>query len=242
MEKIHNGNNYIHQKSKFPTFFCLISFFLIIFASKINYHKNNMKRLLILFTLMLTLSTAKAQSEQQPQQVDDTHMKFMGIPMDCDVETFAKRLVKQKGLERDKYGTTDQIILKGKFSGYNNCFFILPADNVNKISSIGVILPMNSSFQIVKTHYQTLKNRLITKYGTPTREEEGFGDYEPSTDFSRIREIREGNAKFETTFVTAQGLIKIQIVSVDINGAYVQLIYYDEENASKRNDDTLDDL
>ena len=193
-----------------------------------------MKKLFATLILMLSISV----NAKEPSQ----HMKFMGIPMDCDVETFAKKLSKEKGLKRGDFGNTDRPTLLGSFSGYKDCIFILEGEGDNPIGMVGVIFPMQESFILLRSQYQTMKSNLTTKYGSPTNEEEGFFDYEPSTDYGRMRELREGNAKFETSFVTDEGLIKMQMCSVDISGGYLQILYVDMNNAAKQNEKSLDDL
>lgn len=203
-----------------------------------------MKKLIMLLALMLTITTVKAQDvlPSIPEADEVTHMKFMGLPMDCDAETFSKRLVKEKGLVKGDYGNTDQLTLKGTFSGYKNCFVIVGAEGSGNVENVGVIMPTEESFSLLKSQYQTLKLRLITKYGRPETEEEGYRDYEPSTDYGRMRELREGNAKFETMFLFKEGMIKLMMTSVDYTGGYIQLIYIDFKNSMKSHDRTLDDL
>lgn len=201
-----------------------------------------MKKLLMLFAMMLIISTAKAQDEQPVKPDEVTHMSFMGIPMDCDAETFSKRLVKEKGLVRGNFADTDRPTLKGTFSGYKDCFFIIGADDGDNVSNVGIIMPMQETFSLLKSQYQTMKNRLMTKYGKPDTEVEGFRDYEPSSDYGRMRELREGNAKFECSFLFKEGMIKLMMTSVDYTGGYIQMFYIDFKNAIKANEDTLDDL
>ena len=203
-----------------------------------------MKKVLFLLALMLTISTAKARDElpEIPYVDESTHMKFMGIPMDCDAEAFSKRLEKEKGLIRGDFGDTDRPTLKGTFSGYKDCFFILYAEDDGNVANIGVIMPMQETFNLLRSQYQTLKSRLITKYGRPDTEEEGFRDYEPSSDYGRMRELREGNAKFECSFQFKEGLIKLMMTSVDFTGEYIQMFYVDTKNSIKANNSVLDDL
>ena len=103
-------------------------------------------------------------------------------------------------------------------------------------------MPMQETFSLLKSQYQTMKNRLMTKYGKPDTEVEGFRDYEPSSDYGRMRELREGNAKFECSFLFKEGMIKLMMTSVDYTGGYIQMFYIDFKNAIKANEDTLDDL
>ena len=200
-----------------------------------------MKKLLMLIALILSITAAKAQDELPDIPSEVTHMKFMGIPMDCDAESFAKRLEKEKGLVRGNYANTDKPTLKGTFSGYKDCFFIVTGDGGN-VGNVGVIMPLQETFYLLKSQYQTMKTRLITKYGIPDTEEEGFRDYEPSSDLGRMRELREGNAKFECSFKLKEGMIKLMMASVDYTGGYVQLLYIDFKNAIQATDSTLDDL
>ena len=87
-----------------------------------------------------------------------------------------------------------------------------------------------------------MKSRLVTKYGKPDTEVEGFSGYEPSSDYGRMRELREGNAKFECSFMFKEGMIKLIMSSVDYTGGYLQLLYFDFKNAAIANDRALDDL
>lgn len=200
-----------------------------------------MKKLFMLLALMLTI-TAKAQDNLPTIPGEVMHMKFMGIPMDCDAETFSKRLEQEKGLVRGNYIDTDRPTLKGTFSGYKDCIFVVYAEDGGNVANIGIIMPMQESFSLLKSQYQTLKTRLITKYGRPDTEEEGFGDYEPSSDYGRMRELREGNAKFECSYMFKEGMIKLMMASVDYSGGYIQMFYIDFNNAVRANDSTLDDL
>ena len=203
-----------------------------------------MKKVLFLLALMLTISTAKAQDElpEIPYVDESTHMKFMGIPMDCDAETFSKRLEKEKGFIRGKYLETDKPTLKGTFSGYSDCIFVLLGEDGSNIKNVAVIMPIQNKFSFLVSQYQTLKSRLIIKYGKPDTEEEGFRDYEPSSDYGRMRELREGNAKFECSFQFKEGMIKLMMTSVDFTGGYIQMFYVDIKNTIKANNNVLDDL
>lgn len=192
-----------------------------------------MKVLLSVWALLLSLSV-QAQDLTQ-------HMKFMGIPMDCDANTFAKKLEEEKGLKRGDYGNTEKPTLLGDFSGYKDCFFIIYGEGNNPIGAVGVIFQKQETFQLLLSQYQTMKTRLMTKYGKPTTEVEGFQNYEPSTDYGKLRELREGNAMFETNFILDEGQIKLQMCCVDLYG-YLQLLYIDFKNAIIQNDKTLDDL
>lgn len=192
-----------------------------------------MKVLLSIWALLLSLSV-QAQDLTQ-------HMKFMGIPMDCDANTFANKLVKEKGLKRGDYANTEKPTLLGDFSGYKDCFFIIDGEGNNPIGAVGVIFQKQETFQLLLSQYETMKTRLITKYGKPTTEVEGFRNYEPPTDFGKLRELREGNAKFETNFILDEGQIRLLMCCVDLHG-YLQLLYIDFKNAIIQNDKTLDDL
>ena len=80
---------------------CRISNISYIFALKIKMQLD-MKKLFMLLAMMLTI-TAEAQDKLPTTPGDVSHMKFMGIPMDCDAETFSKRLEQEKGLVRGNF-------------------------------------------------------------------------------------------------------------------------------------------
>ena len=202
----------------------------------------DMKKLLILFALTLVISIAKAQEEPSVTPDELSHMKFMGIPMDCDAETFSNRLEKEKGLVRGKYGNVERPMLKGTFSGYKDCIIVVYAEDGGNVANVGVVMPTQETFNLLMSQYQTMKSRLMTKYGRPDKEEEGFKNYEPSTDFGRMRELRERNAKFECSFLFKEGMIQLMMTSVDYTGGYIQMFYLDFKNTIKANASTLDDL
>lgn len=192
-----------------------------------------MKVLLSILTLFLSLSLQAQETTQ--------HMRFMGIPMDCDAETFAQKLVKEKGLKRDSHADSSTIVLKGDFSGYKDCSFFIRGIRNNPIGAVGVVFKEKESFYLVHSQYQTLKSKLQKKYGEPSSVDESFNGYEPSTDMGKLRAIQEGDAKFSVDFILDEGIINLQINSIDYNG-YLQLIYYDKENVIEEIDKSMDDL
>lgn len=196
----------------------------------------NMKKKLLLLLSLFIICVANAQVLQ------NEHFKFMGIPMDCDAETFAKKLEKEKGLERYQ-NHSDRKILTGTFSGYNDCVIIVSGEGNRNVHSVGVILPHGESWSLVKSQYNTLKTRLMTKYGDPSNCIEEFRQYEPSLDNLRFDDVKNGNAIFHTEFMTSDGgKIDLSINSVEFGSGYIQLIYIDIENAKIENDNLLDDL
>ena len=169
-----------------------------------------------------------------------SHMKFMGIPMDCDTKTFAQKLVKEKGLKRIDFEKGNTVTLKGEFSGYDDCTFFL-RDNGGLIDNVGVVFKERSSFASLHAQFNIMKRRLQTKYGEPSTDEETFKDYEPLTDMGKITALQEGNAFFETEFILEEGMIILTMKAVQYT-PYLQLIYMDRENSENQHDKTLDDL
>lgn len=197
-----------------------------------------MRVLIALLTLVLSFNTVLAQKES-------SHMKFMGIPMDCcGVKAFAKKLEKEKGLKRiGKPEHFEGLNLEGSFAGYNNCTFLLIGDS-KKIATAGVFLPKHEVWTNVYSNYSVLKNKLETKYGEPSFVEESFGEYEPSTDTGKMIAIRDGNANFKSKFNAEGGYITLAIrIAKYYEGyvGYVELGYVDLENSldymGKLNDD-----
>ena len=54
---------------------------------------------------------------------------------------------------------------------------------------------------------------LETKYGKPTIVDEYFLNDELLTDYGRMRELTEGNAKFEVTYILGEGIVKMTMSS-----------------------------
>lgn len=193
-----------------------------------------MKKLLTIIVLMLSIS-AQAQESSK-------HLKFMGIPMDCNAETFAKRLVREKKLIRKTPPIeTETPILMGEFSNHKDCTFFVHGKENDLVSGVTVTIVHEEKFSILYTEYQTMKRRLETKYGKPTIVDEYFLNGEPSTDYGRMRELTEGNAKFEVTYVLEEGIVKMSMSSIDDIGR-ISILYVDKENALIENNKALDDL
>lgn len=192
-----------------------------------------MRVLITILTLFISLNSALAQNES-------IHMKFMGIPMDCGIESFAKKLESEKGLRRIEYDRTDALVLTGSFAGYNDCSITLLGDS-NSVISVAVSFPAKDMWSLIYPTYTAIKSNLEAKYGEPTSVNESFGEFEPSTDFGKLNAIKEGNASFETLFDVRGGRLLLQILSKYGLG-FVLLQYVDVINLMEQQRGAINDL
>lgn len=99
------------------------------------------------------------------------HMTFKGVPMDCDMETFASKL-EVKGFTRIPFGKNhigrDMVALIGNFAGVDKCCIAIQGTPISKkVWRVGVLFPIEDSWVALKSRYESLKNSYTKKYGKP---------------------------------------------------------------------------
>ncbi|MBQ9253733.1 MAG: hypothetical protein IJ180_03040 [Bacteroidales bacterium] len=192
------------------------------------------KVLLVIFSAVLLLSNANLQAQ------NNEHLKFMGISMDMNVNSFVAKL-KQKGLKYDKK-MDETIILNGKFAGNDNCNIYVFPNSENKVKNCGVFLDYRDDWRYLYADYITIKDMLIKKYGEPIKETEEWDGYEPSTDYGKMSAVRNGKCRYFTLFDIKGNIIAVSISGVlDLYGG-VNLNYIDKINYNLDNKSNIEDL
>ncbi len=114
-----------------------------------------MKKILVILSLLFCLGL-NAQVE---------HMKFMGIDMNCDVNTFKEKLI-QKGFsfQTELIGDNESsIVLTGKFSNEEAQLFV-EYDNIKKLVYNVKICITCADKDIAENKYQYFKTGFSSKY------------------------------------------------------------------------------
>lgn len=177
--------------------------------------------------------------------IGESHLNFMGIPINGSIESFANEL-KNKNMI---YLATinGYAAFRGNFAGYHNCsVYVNYVGDQDIVCSVGVTFPYGNNWNSVYSNYVALKNMLIKKYGEPTTVIEEFqGGKQPDNDYMKWNYAKSNRCNYETNFELKEGTISVSIKSVEIDYekyCYVQLLYIDGINSLKKSANVIDDL
>lgn len=90
-------------------------------------------------------------------------MKFMGIPMRGNINSFAQRLVNEKGCRIVDNGE-HVVSLRGKFTGKESEFYVFGTASSDQVWKITVYLPKLSTWSSIKNEYLRYKKEFDNKY------------------------------------------------------------------------------
>lgn len=184
----------------------------------------------IIVTLMLSLFCMIVQGQ--------THMKFMGIPMNGSVELFTQKL-KAKGLTCDvaktKASPSGVKIYKGLFMGEDSEFMIFFNPKDKNVFAVEVSMDY-SSLELAETPFTNIFNQLKEKYSKAVvtvlkdsdGDPEGFQFYVPDAEEKKML-----------------GLIIYKLRKPDglLQREYtISLLYSDVDNFKKSENKNYDDL
>lgn len=180
-----------------------------------------MKRLAILFLMMLSALNVNAQDSQM-------RMKFMGRGMDCSKATMSKHL-QNRGYKviRDQ---DNAIILEGAFQGYLDCRVVLRED-YGILNFCRIILPSDNygydGWVKLYGDYTNIVGKLSGKYGEPKYDERYFDDEgKIYSDYSRMNAVGSGKCHYHSLFVSDGGYIIVTISEYKD----IRIDYHDDEN------------
>ena len=171
----------------------------------------------------------------------NSHMEFMGIPIDGEVENFVMKM-KQKGFKYKSEGGSPAIV-EGKFAGYDCAVGIMASKQV--VSDIFVVFPNEDSWNLLSSNYYNIKDMLTQKYGTPSNCIEEFQGYTPDDDKSKMNAVEYNRCNYITTYETGKGDIELSIKTMKgiyFNKYFVLLHYRDKINSAKGIGTDIDDL
>lgn len=179
-----------------------------------------MKRYL-LFGLLCTMLAVSALAE--------THANFEGIPIDGNINQFAKSL-KDRGFKNVRVKGTCAFA-EGTCLGKENCQVGVSAAPSGKVYMVGVMLPQCHSWAEVFAAYCDQKLNLIRKFGQPTTCIESWnGITQPRTDEECEKAILRGECDYKAFFgnTTTYAILSIKEMSGMYYSVYME--YYDAIN------------
>lgn len=200
------------------------------------YHKHvrHMKKILLATIAAVLSLSALAQTATE-------HLTFKGVPIDGTLNQFVSNM-KAAGFKSEgvQGGTA---VLSGDFAGYKECIIVVSTlQNKDLVSTIGVMFPECSSWAILESNYNKLKEMLTTKYGKPEEVVEEFQDRTPRDDNSRLHELKMDRCNYQTLFRTEKGNILLRLMHDDYLRCHVLLAYYDKINGLEVEAAAMDDL
>ena len=168
------------------------------------------------------------------------HMKFKGIPIEGTLNSFILKL-EQKGYT--SLGQQDgTALLKGEFATVKGCTIgVSRFSDRDQVNMVGVIFPVDKTWNEIATRYYFLKDMLKEKYGNPECIEE-FTDREPSSDFLRYHAILNGECNYISEFSCKEGRVQLTLMKLDYDSAAVILRYIDKETSDESRKKMMDDL
>ena len=160
---------------------------------------------------------------------NSTSMMFMGIPMTGNINTFAQRLVNEKGCRIINTDTEHVISLRGTFTGKDAEFYVFGTPVTDQVWSVDVYLPELSTWKAIKREYLNYKERFDTKYSLNANYA-GFGDPYSEGDGKEVEGVRAEKCAYSSFYDAPGGNIMLQISKY----MQVQMSYEDAANLARR--------
>ena len=190
-----------------------------------------MKRFLILFLLLCPL-VCRAQET-------GAHLKFKGIPIDGNYESFAQKLI-DKGFVQ-LYAGDDAITLAGTFMAESNVTVnIYPDPATQVVAGVAAMISTNSTWPSTEQKYREVVAAYQEKYGKPAKHEERFDD-DPELDFTRMLYIMVGHCHYYSLWEVEGGSVSVYI-DYHRGNVCITCAYIDAQNAEARRKAIIDDI
>ena len=183
----------------------------------------------LIFTFVLLLSFSTNIDAQQ-------HLKFMGIPINGSIDNFQQKLA-SKGIypskEMNRNTPFGVRCFTGRFTGKQCNIYVYYTDS--KIVYRAKAVYSEQDEDLVDSYYKEVKDMLDNKYALEESENETSDGY-PS---HRI---------YVTDETDSRSLGQIVLYKSKFNGDYgyvsysIHVVYYDDSNQIKHQNDNLDDL
>lgn len=187
-----------------------------------------------LFTILFCAISINAFAQSE-------HLSFKGVPIDGSLDEYVAKM-KDAGFRY--LGKQDgTAILTGDFAGFKGCTIgVTTLKSLDVVSMIGVIFTEQDDWSGLSSQYEQLKTMLKQKYGKYDECVEEFQGYsQPSTNTSRLHELKMDRCSWFTIFRTDKGAIELSITHNNMS-CFVMLRYYDKINTNAVEEQALNDL
>lgn len=160
-----------------------------------------MKKLFLIAVLIL-VSIVSVNAQEQ-------HMKFMGIPIEGTVSDFSSKIV-SKGFEL-KWSGNGCNVYKGSFLNEDVTVFVLGSTDSPLLLGVNIEFPKQLSWSNLSTRFDDYGELFSKKYGQPYKQRRKFTSPYYNGDGYEMSAVRLEKCEYETTWKTAEGLIRISI-------------------------------
>lgn len=171
----------------------------------------DMKRLLFLLLLALSVRTAAAQD----------HLRFEGVPMMSDYATFTRQLRKK----HFHYTSKDhqEPFMEGKVLNERAKVTLLVTPKTYRVYMVLTSYPRRETWAQLKNQYDSMKMKLHVRYGDPQFSLEQFASRRAEND--PLAGLENGECSFVSTWTVPGGEIALSIAA----DAKVQIYFMDGE-------------
>ncbi len=162
------------------------------------------------------------------------HMNFMGISMNCDLNTFSAQL-QMKGFtpgETGAFGTMKYAMLQGKCPLADNADIILFTNGSGLMARVSVTTNNVKDWAALVAEYMRVGAALEKQYGKPTSDNRRFAsDAQPTTDGERLEMVKQEMCEWGMVFETTEGSVETSFGYDDTTDTYsLSVIYFDATN------------
>ena len=194
-----------------------------------------MKKVLFVIVVAALSFTTLAQTDSQ-------HLTFKNVPINGTLNEFVTNMKEQGFVAKVDRG--GKATLFGDFAGYKDCkIFVYTLQNKDLVSTISVMFPECSNWNMLESNYMKLKSMLTQKYGEPAEIVEEFQNQRiQDDDNSKWREFKMDRCVFTTTYKTDKGQLILKMDKDELSDCHVFLGYYDRINGIEVEAAAMDDL
>jgi len=189
--------------------------------------------------LFFTIATLTSFS--QIKSDSSRHLSFKGVPIDGTLSDFVTKMQKSGFIQKVINNSTATLV--GEFASYKDCVVeVSTMKQKDLVTNITVIFPDCSNWSSLSSNYFNLKDLLTEKYNKPSEATENFQSYTPDSDGSKFTQVKLGDCKYYSTFVTEKGSIQLSIENERARRCFVKLVYFDKINSETLKKQALEDL
>ena len=172
-----------------------------------------MKKLVLLFTVMLMSTTSFAQE----------HLDFRGVPIDGHIDDFVSKM---EGLGYTLEKKVDNaVIMEGRFTNKDVNVYILSTPQTNTVWKVAVYFDEATSWSSIKNSYREYKDLYKKKYGVG-ESYEFFSDPYYEGDGYELQALRKEKCNYVTYFEPATGYVTVKMSSSEC----IVIAYEDKVN------------
>lgn len=164
---------------------------------------------------------------------NEAHMHFRGISLNKDIYEFCKELegLGYTKVEEEKDSSVN-IWLTGYYGGEECVIYVCSTPSSNKVFLVRVLFAKTSSWNSLRSTYNTFQRRLTNKFGEPEVVEQFQNVYEEGSGLE-MAGLESGHirllSEYNNSEKTGLGFIQLSVTAANYEG-YVFISFYDSIN------------